>query len=201
MRIYKKRRYSIAIALVLCLGLFMPVNVYAFNNEVHYLTTSEATKEYKIKKKDMKALVKVMKKLGIPKKYIDITDYKKDVFTINYLDNSYTATVKRGKVKLVNQGDFILYKKGEVYQKITNAYITNSDKIGIHESVENAVNENVGVQCTFQDYEEWDYRRAENIFTIRGQAEANGTTYNFEVRAIWDRMHSHPITIDSVTLQ
>lgn len=77
MRIYKKRRYSIAIALVLCLGLFMPVNVYAFNNEVRYLTTSEATKEYKIKKKDMKALVKVMKKLGIPKKYIDITDYKK----------------------------------------------------------------------------------------------------------------------------
>lgn len=39
MRIYKKRRYSIAIALVLCLGLFMPVNVYAFNNEVQYLTT------------------------------------------------------------------------------------------------------------------------------------------------------------------
>lgn len=88
MRIYKKRRYSIAIALVLCLGLFMPVNVYAFNNEVHYLTTSEATKEYKIKKKDMKALAKVMKKLGIPKKYIDITDYKKDVFTINYIKSN-----------------------------------------------------------------------------------------------------------------
>lgn len=31
MRINKKRRYSIVIAFVLCLGLFMPVNVYAFN--------------------------------------------------------------------------------------------------------------------------------------------------------------------------
>ena len=82
-----------------------------------------------------------------------------------------------------------------------NAHGTKMGEQFIKIIMDYAVNENVGAQCTFQDYKEWDYRRAENIFTIRGQAEANGTTYNFEVRARWDRMHSHPITVNSVTLQ
>ena len=45
MKINKKRRYSIVIAFVLCLGLFMPVNVYAFDNNIQYETTAKDLKK------------------------------------------------------------------------------------------------------------------------------------------------------------
>lgn len=202
MKINKKRRYSIVIAFILCLGLFMPVNVYAFDNNIQYETTAKDLKKYKISKKDMKALYKVMKKLGVKKSLVTVTGHEGNVITTCYLyENYYTTTIKKGKVKLVTQDDYILYKNGEVYRKIPDQYIVDSDREFLVDTVQNAANEKVGSQCTFSDYTEWYYRRAEDIFTVKSQAESNGQVYNFDVRINWDRMHSHPITVNSVTLQ